>query len=112
MLAARRRAVAGVPPSVNVTFVSSVFVNAYPVISPPSIADHTGEALRVPFPVCDRYFFVVVTLPASLAGAGVLFIQIISPNVVIGFTKFGKVDGGTVPCPGGTVAADCDELKV
>ena len=49
--AALSSAVDGVPPKVKVTLVSSVFVNAAPVISEPEIADQTGAADTAPVPV-------------------------------------------------------------
>ena len=48
---ALNKAVSGVPPKVNVTFVSSVLVRAAPVTSVPLILAHTGAADTEPVPV-------------------------------------------------------------
>src|SRR5262252_1655847 len=66
---ARSKEVAGVPPNVRVTFVSSVFVSAAPATSAPAIAAQAGAADTVPVPVRDRYCFADVVLPASFASA-------------------------------------------
>lgn len=69
MDAARNNDVAGVPPNVIVTLVSFVDVNAAPVMSAPVMVAQTGIADAVPVPVCDKYCFAVVVLPANRIGA-------------------------------------------
>ena len=65
ILAARNNDVAGAPPNVIVTLVSSVFVSAAPVTSAPSIVAHEGAFETTPVPVCERYCLTAVILPAS-----------------------------------------------
>ncbi len=63
------------------TLVSSVLVNAAPVISLPDIVAHAGAADTAPVPVWDRYCLAVVMFPANLANVLAAELYKVSPRV-------------------------------
>ena len=60
-------------PTEFTVLVGCCAVDSVPEISANAGCIHTGDALTDPVPVWDKYCFVDVKLPASLAAAGVAF---------------------------------------